>query len=484
MDAGQIRGLRPKLLAYLSRFADCFRRRDTREHLETYVAGQLSDLPQKSVEPMALKAGVAPRTLQEFVASYRRDEDALRERLHEVVAGDRASPRSIGLVGETSDPKKGVKTPGVQRQYCGAAGKRDNCIVTVHPGYAADDFRRLLDGGPFLPEGRSDDRDRCREAGIPEGMVCRPKSDIAPELYDRSVRPGVKFEWLTFDEWYGSKPEFLRSLAARGQKFVAEVPESFAAWTRAPRVTERVYRRGKRGRSRRGRRVAAAGGVPVRVDNMLRYCPALRDQAWKIYHVEDGQKGPAVWEAKRMTIYPKGESGLPGPAYQLVVARNVLEPDIVKYFVSNAPPETPVETLLIVAFSRWRVERRFEDEKGELGMDRYEGRLYRGLKRHLILSAVSHLFLAKVRGDLRGGKPGADGLPGPHGHGGRGEELLVDGAARGAAAGADRPRTPVDPGPQRPGPREPYPDHLRQAARPGNNNIRTPGLQVGSNLAL
>ena len=484
MDAGQIRGLRPKLLAYLCRFADCFRRRDTREHLATYVGGQLSDLPQKSVEPMALKAGVPPRTLQEFVASYRWDEDALRKRLHEVVAGDHASPRSIGLIDETSDPKKGVKTPGVQRQYCGAVGKQDNCIVTVHLGYAADDFHCLLDGELFLPEGWSDDRDRCREAGIPEGMVYRPKSDIALELYDRSVRHGVKFEWLTFDEWYGSKPEFLRALAARGQKFVAEVPKSFAAWTRAPRVTDRAYRRGKRGRSRRGRRVAAASGVPVRVENMLRYCPALRDQAWTRYHVKDGQKGPAVWEAKRMTIYPRGENGLPGPAYQLVVARNVLEPDTVKYFVSNAPPETPMETLLIVAFSRWRVERCFEDEKGELGMDHYEGRLYRGLKRHLILSAVSHLFLAKVHGDLRGGKPGSDGLPGPRGDGGRGAEPLDDGADRGPAAGADRPRTPVDPGPQRPVPREPYPDNMRQAARAGHNDSRTPGLPMGSNLAL
>lgn len=484
MDAEQIRGLRPKLLAYLSRFADCFRRRDTREHLATYVEGQLSDLPQKSVEPMALKAGVAPRTLQEFVASYRWDEDGLRKRLHEAVAADHASPRSIGLIDETSDPKKGVKTPGVQRQYCGAAGKQDNCIVTVHLGYAADDFHCLLDGELFLPESWSEDRERCREAGIPDAMVYRPKSEIALELYDRSVSHGVKFEWLTFDEWYGSKPQFLRDLHARGQKFVAEVPKSFAAWTRPPRVTERAHRRGKRGRSRRGRRVAASSGVPIRVENMLRHCPALRDQAWRPYHVKDGQKGPAVWEARRMTIYPKGENGLPGPACQLIVARNVLEPDIVKYFVSNAPAETPMETLLIVAFSRWRVERCFEDEKGELGMDHYEGRLYQGLKRHLILSAVSHLFLAKVHLDLRGEKPGADGLPSPHGDGGRGQEHLADGPNRGAADRADRPGTQVDPDPQCPSPGKPHPNHLPEAARAGHRNRRTPRVPVGSNLAL
>jgi len=99
----------------------------------------------------------------------------------------------------------------------------------------------------------------------------------------------------------------------------------------------------------------------------------------------------------------------------LVVARNVLAPDEVKYFVSNAPPKTPLPTLLLVAFSRWRVERCFEDEKGELGLDHYEGRKYQGLKRHLILTAVSHLFLAKVHRELRGEKPGADGVSGADG---------------------------------------------------------------------
>lgn len=176
MDAGQIRNLQPRLMDYLSRFADCFDRRDTREHLSVYVRGQLSDLPQKSVEPIALKAGVKPRTLQEFIASYLWNEDGLRKRLHTIIAGEHASPRSIGIIDETSDTKKGVKTPGVQRQYCGAVGKQENCIVTVHLGYAVDDFHCLVDGELFLPESWANDRERCREAGIPEEMVYRPRA--------------------------------------------------------------------------------------------------------------------------------------------------------------------------------------------------------------------------------------------------------------------------------------------------------------------
>jgi SRSO17 transposase len=427
MDAGRIRTLQPRLMEYLSRFDDCFCRRETRGHLSVYVQGQLSDLPQKSVEPIALKAGMPPRTLQEFVASYRWDENGLRQRLHEVVARDHASPRSIGIIDETSDTKKGVKTPGVQRQYCGAVGKQDNCIVTVHLGYAVDDFHCLLDGELFLPQGWSNDRERCREAGIPDTMVYRPKTEIALELYDRSVSHGIRFEWLTFDEWYGVKPQFLRALDEREQKFVGEVHKDFTAWTQSPRVTERPFRRRGRGRSRCTPRVVAGSRAPMTVAEMMRFHRPLRAQEWKRYRIKDGEKGPMVWEIKHTLIYPKDEDGLPARPYHLIVARNVLDPTVLKYFVSNAPPNTSVQTMLLVAFSRWRVERCFEDEKGELGLDHYEGRLYQGLKRHMIISAVSHLFLAKVHQDLRGEKPGVDGVPSTHSDGGRGEEFVAFG---------------------------------------------------------
>lgn len=425
MDVVQIRSLKPRLDAYLACFEDCFSRCDTREHLAVYVNGQLSDLAQKSVEPMALAAGIPPRTLQEFLARYKWDENVLRQRLHHLIAREHACPHSIGLIDETSDPKKGVKTPGVQRQHCGAVGKQDNCIVTVHLGYAADDFHTLLDGELFLPESWSEDRERCREAGIPDTMVYRPKTEIALELHERAVKNGIHFEWLTFDEWYGVKPAFLQALDARDQKFVGEVHKDFVAWTKPPRLTERPFRRGKRGRSRRTPRLVAGSPKPMTVGDMLRYHPSLRDAEWMRYRIKDGEKGPMVWEAKSIPIYPKNEDGLPQRTYRLVVARNVLAPDEMKYFVSNAPLETPLPTLLLVAFSRWRVERCFEDEKGELGLDHYEGRRYQGLKRHMILTAVSHLFLAKVHLDLRGKKPGVNRVPGANGDGSDGEEFVA-----------------------------------------------------------
>lgn len=258
------------------------------------------------------------------------------------------------------------------------------------------------------------DRERCREAGIPETMSYRPKWEISLELYDRAVANGVKFDWLTFDEGYGGKPDFLRGLGKGQQRFVGEVPRSFTGWLKAPRVVTRPFRRKGRGRGRKVPRLAAGSRRAQRVDELLKQRP-FRDQPWQRWRVKDGEKGPLMWEVKHALFYPKDENGLPAQPLHLIVARNVLDLAEVKFFVSNAPPETPVQKLMLVAFSRWRVERCFEDQKGEVGLDHYQGRRYVGLKRHLTLSAVSYLFLARTRQDFGGEKSGVDGIPSPYG---------------------------------------------------------------------
>src|SRR5512133_1642384 len=136
MDTNQIRRLEPKLVQFLSHFDNGFGRKDTRAHLGVYVRGQLSDLPQKSVEPIALEADVAPRTLQEFLSQLQWRADQGRERLQRIAGAEHQGPHTIGLFDETSDPKKGDKTPGVQTQWCSRLGKTANCLVTVHWGLA------------------------------------------------------------------------------------------------------------------------------------------------------------------------------------------------------------------------------------------------------------------------------------------------------------------------------------------------------------
>jgi len=286
MDCQEIRRLKSELGRYLKRFADCFARKDTRAHLPVYVEGQLSNLPRKSVEPMALAAGVPVRTLQEFLSQHRWDEDAMRTRLQELVAADHAGAHAIGVIDDTSDLKKGAQTPGVQRQWCGCRGKTDNCIVTVHLAYAVDDFHCLLDGELYLPQSWAEDRARCRAAGIPEAMDYRPKWEIALEQYDRARANGIVLKWLTFDEGYGAKTPLLQALDARGQNFVAEVPVSITGWLESPKVTSR--RTVTTGRPRQVPRLTKDSPPAGRIDQLLAEHPRLRDQAWQRYRIKDG----------------------------------------------------------------------------------------------------------------------------------------------------------------------------------------------------
>jgi SRSO17 transposase len=409
MDAQQIRSLKPKLVRFVKRFDDCFDRRDTRGHMVVYVEGQLSALHRKSVEPIAKQAGVPVRTLQEFLSLSRWNEDRLRERLQKIVAVEHASPHAVGIIDETSFAKQGHKTPGVKRQWCGCRGKKDNCVVTLHLAYAADDFHCLLDGELFLPENWNADRERCRQAGIPDTMVYRSKWEIALEMLDRAQANGVSLPWLTFDEWYGGKPGFLRGLRTRKQCFAGEVPCITTGWLKRPTVTTRPFHRHGRGRGRRTPRVVA-GNRPARsVAELWEHDPKLRDQPWQRFRIRDGEQGPMVWEVKQVRFYLKEETDLPAERPMTwIVARNVLHPEEIKFFLADAPRGTPLDVLLLVGFSRWPVEHCFEDGKDELGMDHYEGRCYAGLKRHLILTMLSYLFLATVRSEWRGKKSGAD----------------------------------------------------------------------------
>ena len=405
MDAEMILQIRPALTRYLREFEGCFGRVSTRGHFATYVRGQLSDLPRKSVEPIADAAGEPPRNLQQLLSLFQWDEEAVRDRLQQRVARRHHDSQAVGIIDETSFLKKGDKTAGVQRQHCGAVGKTDNCVVSVHLGYATPYFHTLLDGELYLPESWHLDRQRCGEAGIPDDVVYRSKWRIALEQVKRAWSNGLRFAWLTFDEGYGGKPPFLRELDALGQNYMAEIPASFRVWTKCPEVVHREHQTHRRpGRPRKLPRLRVQTLPQSEVRNLLQYSSMLRDVPWEQYHVKDGEKGPMVWQVKHIFVWLADESKLPTRPHHLLVARNPLKPDEIKFFLSNAPEATSVDELLLVAFSRWKIERMFEDGKGELGLDHFEVRRFLCVKRHLIISCASYLFLAEFRREQVGGK--------------------------------------------------------------------------------
>lgn len=444
MDAQQIHQLKPMLNAYLREFDDCFGRHEPVAHLKTYVQGQLSDLPRKSLEPIADAAGMEPRTLQHFLSRHEWDEQRVQDILQQRVAQRHRHPCSIGVFDDSGHVKKGDQTPGVRRQWCGRLGKVDNCVVTVHLAYAAGDFHCLVGSELFLPEDWSQDRERCRKAGIPDDVTHRPKWKIALDLRDRAVANGVEMHWVTFDENYPMNPEFLFGLDDRGQYYVGEVKRTFTGWLQRPDL---LYKRrpGAKGRTGRFPRLKKKNVRPISLENMLTYSPHLRKIPWETFHVKDTHKGPMVWQAKAAAIYLKRD-GLPTRAHWLIVACNVENPEEIKFFLANAPAGTPLEMLLHVGFSRWRVERCFEDQKSELGMSHFEVRTYRSLRRHLIVTALTYLFLAEVHHEWRGKKSAPDDLPAANRRCGDGTFPVAVRARAKEISGQDRRRDRPDTG--------------------------------------
>jgi SRSO17 transposase len=402
MDATEISSLGTRLTQFLRRFADCFGRSEPREHLRTYIRGQLSNLPRKSVEPIALTAGTPPRTLQRFLESVQWDEQRLRDRQQQFVAREHAHPKAIGVVDESGNPKKGRHTAAVKRQWCGRTGKIDNCVMGVHLSYVAGDFQCLLDSDLFLPQDWANDPVRRAAAFIPDEVVYRKKTDIALAQIQRALSNGIRVAAWTCDEFYGRDGQLLEGLEAWGQNYVAEVPSTFTGWLQEPlvllRPTPQEMR--KTGRKRRFPRLARKTLPACAVRNLMTCSRVFQKQKWRAFRIKDGEKGPLVWEVKHAVFYRKRSDGLAGPAQCLIVVRNVLDRSEIKFFVSNLVPGSEgvaLKWLLWVAFSRWPIERCFQQAKDELGMDHFEVRGWRGIHRHLYITQLSHLFCARER---------------------------------------------------------------------------------------
>lgn len=391
MTAEQIEALGPALADYLEQFLFCCDYTQTFRLLGLYCRGLLSDLDRKSAEPIALAAGLPARTLQEFLKDHQWSFAQVRDQLQQHVARQLSNRPAdelgnLGIVDETGQVKKGTKTPGVQRQWCGEVGKVENCIVTVHVGVVRGRYKTLLDSDLFLSQAWDQDRERCRAAGIPDDVRYRPKWQIALGQIDRARSQGLTFDWWTFDEGYGDKPGFLQGLGSRQQRYVGEVPKSF----RCLGV-----------RRQRGRPTSS------RADDLVRHSPLFTRKRWQRFRLTRQTLGEQAWEVKAARVWLRWDEQR---KYWLLWARNVRTGEE-KYFVSNAPKRTPVRLLLRVAFGRWNIEHDFRVSKGELGFRHFEGRSYPGLMRHQVLCGVLLTFVAdqaeQLRGEKSAGDPGA-----------------------------------------------------------------------------
>lgn len=380
---------------YLSTYDPLLGRKENKEHFRQFARGQLGTIERKSLEPMADAEKTSARTLQLFFSKTKWDEEAVRDELQRRIAEQYGGADAIFVIDPTSDAKKGKHTAGVERQYCGESGKIDNCIVTVHLGYTRGDFRALIDGRLYLPKSwdwNPDDPEvqaKRKAAGIPKDVVYQSKMEIAYEQLAQAKVNGFPGRFVTADEDFGGKPWFRDAVGGLGLYYVFEVPRTTRGVVYPPFHSGEALE-------------------PLTVEALGQRARGLRLRPWERFRVHLTEKGPEVWEFKATPFWEaRGDSC--ASVKWLLIGRNVQTREL-KYFLANAPPGTPIEVLIRVAFARWIIERCFEDCKSELGLNHAETRKYRAIQRHLILTAVNYFFLQDWVLRAGGGKK-----DGPHG---------------------------------------------------------------------
>jgi len=393
MNAKQIASLEPALRQMADIFRKCFHK-PTFKHFLTYMLGLMEDLPRKNVEAIALAAGVAVRTLQEFLSQLRWDNDRLHHLYQHLIADRHSCPDAIGVIDSSGHPKQGDKTPGVQRQYCCQSGKIDNCVVGTHLLYTdnhpTNPFSCMLDSSLYLPKSWENDEVRRQEAGIPDDLHHQPEWQLGVDMLLEAMSNGIRFSWVTFDEGFGKVPAFWFALDALGLRSVGEVPSNFRCWPTEPKYES-----------------VQGPFASKKVRNVAIHSPAFYKQDWRKIKVKDTTRGKHIWFAKAARVQlvdrVNGRSHPTDRRYWLIVARNA-RTDEIKYLVSNAPAKTSIKTMLRAAFSRWHVEKWFERGKQLAGFGAFEVRKYLGLTRHWLCSRIAMYFLAVQTTRLRGEK--------------------------------------------------------------------------------
>jgi SRSO17 transposase len=401
LGKGDVKDFMNELQGFHEQFADCFHRSESREHFFNYMAGQFSELERKSIEPIALaiKDGNV-RAMQRFVSAAQWDDDNIIAKYRNCVNDDLGSPDGALIFDESGFLKKGQDSIGVARQYCGTAGKVDNCQVGVFAAYVSDSGYALVDKRLFIPEQwfTGEYRIRRKKCSLPDDTVFRTKPELAAEMLQTiHEEQTLPFKYALADSIYGISPEFIGAVdSLPGITYLVSVPKSTLCWLKRPMTITKKYRWG--GKSRTKTVLADTNSKPMTVINLARN---INDYFWYRRQVSEGTKGPIVYEFTRRRVILSA-SGLPEKTVWLLIRRTIGDNCQYSFFISNASSSTRLKNLVWLSGLRWAIEQCFEETKSELGMDHYEVRKFKGWHHHILTCMLAHFFLWHLK--IRMGK--------------------------------------------------------------------------------
>jgi SRSO17 transposase len=378
--------------AFHARFADLFCRQEPREQSRKYLRALLAPVERKNGWQLAEAGGERrPDAMQRLLYLAQWEADAARDRLQQFVIEVFGDEAGIGVVDETGFIKKGDKSVGVQRQYSGTAGKRENCQIGTFLSYASRHGHVLLDRRLYLPESWVADPVRRAAAKVPECEVFETKPQQAVKMLQHAWAMGVPMRWVTGDEVYGESPHLRAAVADSGRWYVMAVRTHMTVWRKRPQVAVPAWC--GQGRKPTKEQVLEETVQPMSVLAVVASWPESR---WQRLAVAQGEKGPRLydWACQRIV---ENQEQLPGRDSWLLARRSTTDPTAIAYYLSNAPAETDLLTLAQVASTRYTVEQCFEEAKGETGLDHYEVRYWHSWYRHITLAMMAHAWLASIR---------------------------------------------------------------------------------------
>lgn len=408
MATNTVRACARKITEFHERFASEFGRQEARTHSLIYLRGLILGEGRKNVERIALRFAESPDgtrpeqkevvALQEFLTLSPWPSQSVQRKIQAVFAEQLVPSTSewsigtVGVVDESAFVKSGPESCGAKRQWCGRLGKKENCQVGVFLIGVTPAGTALLDHQLYLPREWADDAKRRRRTRVPREVAFQTKPQIAAEQIRRTQAGGhVNFDWITADELYGRNGDFLEALEEDDQRYVVEVPVDTTVWTEDPATPRRPWcGHGRPPKTPRRDSVRSVAAVAA----------SLPAEAWRVLQLRDGAKGPSAFEFAAVRVWAMRHQR-PGPPIWLVLRRSLAKTPEVKYYVSNADEETPLEPMALVTGTRWRVEEFLQEGKSDFGMADYEARAWTSWHHHMTLVALAHLFITTTRGELQ-----------------------------------------------------------------------------------
>jgi SRSO17 transposase len=342
-----------------------------------YAAGLMSDGDRKSMEPIAARSSGDPQSvlamhhkLVHFVSSPAWADAPVRtfSARYAVKAMQRHAPIRTWVVDDTGFLKQGKQSPGVQRQYTGSAGKTANCQIGVSLVLGNDFAHVPVDFRLYLPESWTSDPERCRRAHIPMDCDYTPKWCLALEMIETALQAGLPKGVVLADCGYGNTAVFRDTLRTLGLQYAVE--------TQSTTKVQSINHAGEC-----GDRVTV-----MELGKMLEH--KLRHVTWR-----EGSKVTLQSRFARIRVVVARDDGQSREPEWLLVEWPDGEPNPTKFVLTSLPSSISCVQLVRIFKSRWRIERSYEDLKGELGLDHYEGRSWVGWHHHVTVALACYAFL-------------------------------------------------------------------------------------------